>query len=97
MTTKTVFQIDSSGLYVGATLADESPLEPGVWLLPAKTVEPVPPAQWPDDKWPRWSGSGWVLVNKPQPVDGNAAAAKLAVFLQHNPDVAALISGQDLT
>ena len=43
MTTKTVFQTDAGGVYLGETVADESPLEPGVWLLPAGCVEVAPP------------------------------------------------------
>lgn len=96
MNTKTVYQTDNSGLYVGATQADESPLEPGVWLMPAKTVEAAPPADWPADKWPRHNGSGWVLANKPVPAaaNDNSAVVKLQQFLQANPDVVELISNQ---
>lgn len=73
MTTKTVFQIDRAGLYLGETVADVSPLEPGVWLMPAGTVESAPPDSWPEDKWPRWNGAAWDTVTKPAPVDPNSA------------------------
>jgi hypothetical protein len=97
MNTKKVYQYDSAGLYVGETLADESPLEPGVYLLPARTVEKAPLTEWPADKWPRYNGSDWVLVNKPVPAAANDNAdplVKLAAFLQANPDVAELVNNQ---
>ena len=65
MSTKTVFQTDRAGHYTGTTEADESPLEPGVFLMPAGAVETAPPTTWPDEKWPRWNGTRWDLVTKP--------------------------------
>lgn len=93
MNTKTVFQIDNSGLYVGPTLADESPLEPGVWLMPAKTVDAAPTADVPAGKWPRWNGCEWVLANNVQaaPANDNDPVRKLQAFLLANPDVAAIL------
>lgn len=88
------YQYDPAGLYVCATVADESPLEPGVLLLPARTTLIEPPAAVSDDQWPRWDGSRWVLVNKPvlaQPDCGDDPVAKLTAFLAANPDVAALL------
>ena len=59
------YQYDRAGLFAGTTEADESPLEPGVYLLPAMcTLEP-PPATLPEGKWPRWNGRAWALVGKP--------------------------------
>lgn len=56
--TKVVYQTDFNGVYVGPTLADPSPLEPGVWLIPAGCVEVPPPAVdagfiavWRDGDW----------------------------------------------
>jgi hypothetical protein len=66
MATKTVFQLDRAGMLLGETEADESPLEPGVWLIPAGCVETAPPAEWPADKWPRWVGRKWELVTHPR-------------------------------
>lgn len=78
-------------MLAGETLADESPLEPGVYLVPAGAVLVAPPPSWPDDKWPRWNGSVWSLVTKLQPAKYNDPAAKLREFLAANPDVAELI------
>ncbi|MFJ3259835.1 phage tail protein [Pseudomonas sp. NPDC086581] len=88
------FQYDTAGLYTGQTEADESPLEPGVWLVPARsTLAPIPET-WPDDRWPRFNGIEWDLVNKPEPEAVPDPIAKLTAFLQENPDVAALIERQ---
>lgn len=92
MNLKTAYQADTAGLYVGTTHADESPMEPGVFLLPARATFTAPPESWPDDKWPRWDGTQWVLVTRPKvgstPID---PLAKLKEFLAGNPDVAKLI------
>jgi hypothetical protein len=92
MNTKTVFQIDRAGMYLGVTEADESPLEPGVFLMPARTVEAAPPDSWPDDQCPRWNGVEWLLVSKPTADAAKAEAAdKLRAFLAANPEVAELV------
>ena len=92
MSEKTVYQYNLSGLYVGTTIADESPLEPGIYLIPANCTETAPPDQWPDDQWPRWTGVQWELISKPQVPEPLSAEQKLADFLNHNPDVVALIN-----
>jgi hypothetical protein len=40
----TVYQTNAAGVYVGEALARESPLEPGVYLIPARAVTVAPPA-----------------------------------------------------
>lgn len=90
--TLTVYQYDSAGLYAGDTLADESPLEPGVYLYPARSTA-TPPPEHSDDQWPRWNGVSWQLIPKPTMPPAPSAAEKLAAFLSQNPDVAALVSG----
>lgn len=87
---KTAYQYDAAGLYVGETVADESPLETGVYLLPARCTLKPPPAKVPEGKVPRWTGKAWQVVAKPTaPVSD--PVAKLQAFLNQNPDVAALL------
>ncbi|MDT0499718.1 MULTISPECIES: hypothetical protein [unclassified Halomonas] len=92
---KTVYQYDLAGLYQGETQADESPLEPGVYLMPARTTEAAPPEEWPADRWPRWNGGEWQLVNRPRPPapepEPDDPALKLRRFLEVNPDVAEMV------
>jgi hypothetical protein len=63
---KTVSQLDAAGIFVGPTLADESPLEPGVWLLPGGAVDVLPPVV-PDGRQMVWNGQGFELVALPDP------------------------------
>ena len=88
----TVYQTNYSGLFVGESLADESPLEPGVFPIPAGCVETAPPESWQEDQWPRWNGFKWELIQKPEVQQVVTPEEKLAEFLNHNPDVAALIN-----
>ena len=62
METKTVYQTNQLGLYIGTTEADESPLEPGVFLIPGGCVEVEPP-KIPANKGACWSNGKWVLVD----------------------------------
>lgn len=62
---KQVIQLDAAGYFVGITIADESPLEPGVFLLPAGTVDADAPVI-PDGKKAKWEGA-WVFEDIPQP------------------------------
>lgn len=93
MTSKTAYQYDRAGMLTGTTEADESPLEPGVYLLPANCTLVKPPEEWPDGKWPRWMGRNWRLATKPvsHVESGIDPLAKLRDFLNNNPDVAALM------
>jgi len=86
------YQFDTAGLLVGTTEADESPLEPGVYLLPARCTLVAPPAEVPEDRWPRFNGADWDLVNRPEPAAAPDPVAKLSEFLAQNPDVAALLN-----
>lgn len=86
-----VYQTNYSGLFVGKIIADESPLEPGVYPLPAGCVETPPPEEWPEDKWPRWNGFKWDLIPKPNIEEPMTPEQKLAEFLQNNPDVMNLV------
>lgn len=64
--TKTVYQVDAAGRYVGPAVADESPLEKGVFLIPAGCVENTPPDA-PAGKMARYVGGAWVLEDLTQP------------------------------
>lgn len=60
MATKTVYQLDAHGVFVGEALAYESPLEPGVFHIPAGCIDHVPPAAAAGTA-ARWNGAGWGL------------------------------------
>lgn len=91
---KTVYQYDLAGRYLGETVADESPREPGVYHAPARTTDIAPPHRdtWPEGSWPRWTGTAWALtgLNKPE-APAIDPLAKLQEFLLRNPDVLAVI------
>jgi hypothetical protein len=61
MTTKTVSQLNTAGYFVCPAIADESPLEPGVFLLPAGCVDLEPPTEIPANNRVLFSGQGWVF------------------------------------
>lgn len=65
MNTKIVYQTDHLGIYIGTTVADRSPLEPDVWLIPGGCVEVAPPAV-PEKKAAFWDGRKWQLVDSYQ-------------------------------
>lgn len=92
MKTKTVYQYDLAGMYAGQAEADESPLEPGVFHIPARCVEVAPP-EFGGDQWPRWNGAKWELIAVTPANDNQPASPvdKLRDFLMANPDVAELI------
>lgn len=89
---KKAYQTDAAGLLIGDTEADESPMEPGVYLLPAGATLTPPPLEWPEDKWPRWNGAEWQLVTKPAMPEQKTPEQKLADFLAQNPDVLSLVN-----
>lgn len=62
---KNVYQLDVTGLLVGTAIADESPLEPGVYLLPAGCVdaEPLPHM---DGKLQRFSNGAFHYEDPPK-------------------------------
>ena len=94
MSHKIVYQIDLAGLFMGSVSADPSPLEPGIFLIPAGCVELAPPINWPDDQWPRWNGFKWELIQKPKVQQATSPEQKLADFLAQNPDVLQLIQNK---
>lgn len=58
---------ETTGGYIGNDLADESPLEPNVYLVPsnATQIEP-PPLEY--GKWRRFNGTEWVYEDIEQPI-----------------------------
>lgn len=62
MMTKIVYQTSPLGLYVGPVEADESPLEKGVFLIPAGCVQLAPPNA-PPGKVQLWNGTTWELLD----------------------------------
>ena len=63
MNTKTVYQTSRLGLYVGPVEAEESPMEPGVYLIPGGCVQMPPPTDIPPFKAACWNGSCWQLLD----------------------------------
>lgn len=59
-------QLDSAGVYIGPVLADESPLEKGVFLFPAGAVDYSPPSV-PVDFYAQWTGADFSILPLPQP------------------------------
>ena len=58
---KQVIQLDENGYFAGITTADESPLEPGVFLIPAGAIEAIIPSI-PEGKLAKWNGE-WLFEN----------------------------------
>lgn len=93
MKSKTVWQCDSAGYLIGRTVADESPLEPGTYLIPSGAVTVKPPHPLTDNQEWWWDGKAWQAVDARPLVPVLTPAERLAAFLKANPDVSALISG----
>lgn len=64
---KIVSQLDEKGYFVCAVVADESPLEPGVFLIPGGAVDIAPPNEIEPGKMYRISGEGWMSEDIPAP------------------------------
>ena len=62
---KQVIQLDASGYFTNVTTADESPLEPGVFLIPGGCIEATIPTI-PEGQRAKWDGA-WVFEDIPQP------------------------------
>lgn len=81
MNTKIVYQTDHLGIYTGTTVADQSPLEPGVWLIPGGCVEVAPPAV-PEKKAALWDGSKWQLVDSYQGLTIYSTATRAPMVIE---------------
>ena len=63
-----VYQTNDSGYFVGVTSADQDPLNPNNWLIPAGCVEIEPPAH-KEGFLLFWSGGEWSYedIREPEP------------------------------
>lgn len=66
---KIVSQLDAGGYFVAPVVADESPLEPGSFLIPGGAVDVLPPVV-PEGSRARWIGSAFVF--EPIPAEESA-------------------------
>lgn len=73
MKSKIVYQCDADGHFLGETIADESPLEPGLFLIPAGAVVQAPPAPGENER-AKFDGDKWVLVAIPPIMEEEAEA-----------------------
>lgn len=67
MNTKQVSQLDAEGYFVGVVLAEESPLEQGVFLIPGGAIDRAPPKTIEAGKRYKPYGSAWRGEDLPQP------------------------------
>lgn len=63
---KIVSQLDDQGLFIEPCVAESSPLEEGVFLIPARAVDAKPPTV-PAGMQARWNGIGFDLEPVPTP------------------------------
>lgn len=64
MNTKTVYIYDDSGVYVGAYVAQESPLEPGNFIQPERSTDHPPPVAQPNER-ALFRNGNWALESIP--------------------------------
>lgn len=82
MDTKIVYQTDHLGIYTGTTVADRSPLEPDVWLIPGGCVEVAPPVI-PERKAAFWDGRCWQLIESYQGLTVYDIVTRAALVIEH--------------
>ena len=63
---KKVVQLNDAGYFCGLSDADESPLEPGVYLYPAGSFD-IPAPIVPDGQIAKWHNDLWVFEELPKP------------------------------
>lgn len=86
-----VYQYDFNGFLCGMDVAQESPKEPGVFLMPKNTTKKKPSEFDPNTHIPRFNHSidDWELL--PIDIEQKTPQDKLRDFLSNNPDVLELI------
>ena len=77
MTSRFVIQLDADGYFLCPTEADESPLEPGVFLIPGGAVDAPHPVT-PENHLAKWDGSSWIYEEIPTPEPGQVPEAEQA-------------------
>lgn len=63
---KTVYLFDATGAYIGTYDAQESPLEPGVFITPVFSTSSVPPEVLPNQV-AVFNGNSWTVQQIPEP------------------------------
>ena len=66
MADQIAYQTNKDGIFVGVVKRQPSPLEPGVFLVPAGAVLVEPP-QIPEGQMAQWDGQAWSLKPIPAP------------------------------
>lgn len=82
--TKTVYRYDENGYYLGTDRAFESPLEQGVFHIPAYCTEAEPPAE-KDGFKRKWNNSAWEyeeIPKEPEPPEPTLEELKTAKLLE---------------
>ena len=67
MKTKTVYQLDQNGVFIGLETSFESPLEPNVFLIPAGCIEIAPPSFDNTKQYAQWNGMEYKVKDIPSP------------------------------
>lgn len=67
MNQKIVSQLDAKGYFVGPVLAEESPLEPGIYLIPGGAFDKAPPKTMAEGMRYKISGASWRAEPIPTP------------------------------
>ena len=62
-----VYQTNDDGVFVGIIIADESPMEPGVFLIPAGCIIEEPPS-FEKGSLARWIEGSWQIEDVPEVV-----------------------------
>lgn len=91
---KIVSQLDADGYFVAAVVADESPLEPGVYILPGRCVDKAPPAVLEPGKRYRPWGAGWRGEELP-PVEEVPQVPELTPKQVRNAEIAGALAAID--
>jgi hypothetical protein len=73
---QTIYNYDDTGKLIGHTLADESPLEPQVFLIPANATMLVPPSVLAG-QFARFHSNAWTVETIPVPIPVTPAQPSL--------------------